>query len=196
VNLDMNLDIVSKLDVMIVIIVLNLDMNLDIVSKLIVLLMKLMVKIHDYIGNYELLKLSKTAFLCSRKVPASAVLKCYDWAISQREEGNCIISGFHSKLEQDVLHFLLKGQQPIILVLARGLKKRIEPEFQQAIEQGRLLIITPFSEEVTWVTEQTATIRNKMMIDLADNIAVGHISKGGLLDELLSQSNKSICRIE
>lgn len=155
-----------------------------------------MVKIQDHIGNYELLKLSKTAFLCSRKVPASAVLKCYDWAISQREEGNCVISGFHSKLEKDVLHFLLKGEQPIILALARGLKESIEPEFQQAIEQGRLLIITPFSKEVKRVTEQTATTRNKMMIELADNIAVGHISIGGLLYELLRQTNKSIIKIE
>jgi hypothetical protein len=30
-------------------------------------------------GNIELLKLPKTAFLCSRNIPASAVLKCYDW---------------------------------------------------------------------------------------------------------------------
>jgi len=154
-----------------------------------------MIKIQDHIGNYELLKLSKTAFLCSRKVPASAVLKCYDWAILQREKGNCVISGFHSKLEKDVLHFLLKGEQPIILALARGLKERVEPEFQQAIDQGRLLIITPFSEEVKRVTEQSAGIRNKMMIDLADKIAVGHISIDGILKELLQQTNKSIIKI-
>lgn len=147
-------------------------------------------------GNYELLKLNKTAFLCSRKVPASAVLKCYDWAILQREEGNCVISGFHSKLEQDVLHFLLKGKQPIVLALARGLKKRIEPEFQQAIDRGRLLIITPFPEGVKRVTEQTAATRNKMMIDLADKIVVGYISMGGLLDELLQQTGKSIIKID
>lgn len=194
--LDINLDIVSKLMMKIVTQVVNLDINLDIVFKLMVLQMILMIKIQDHIGNYELLNLSKTAFLCSRKVPASAVLKCYDWSIVQREAGNCIISGFHSKLEKDVLHFLLKGNQPIILALARGLKERIEPEFQQAIEQGRLLIITPFSEEVKRVTEQTAAIRNKMMIDLADKIAVGHIAVGGLLDELLKQTNKSIIKIE
>jgi hypothetical protein len=40
-------------------------------------------------------------------VPASVILKCYDWAIAQREAGNCIISGFHSQLEKDVLHYLL-----------------------------------------------------------------------------------------
>ncbi len=47
------------------------------------------------LGNTELLKLRKTAFLCSREIPASVVLKCYDWAIEQRDQGNCIISGFH-----------------------------------------------------------------------------------------------------
>jgi hypothetical protein len=48
-------------------------------------------------GNRDILSLPKIAFLCSRTIPASAVLKCYDWAISQREAGKCIISGFHKK---------------------------------------------------------------------------------------------------
>ena len=137
------------------------------------------------LGNTELLKLNKTAFLCSRKIPAGAVLKCYDWAIEQREKGNCVISGFHSQIEKDVLHYLLKGKQPIILALARGLKKNVEKEFQQPIEQGRLLIISPFSKEVKRVTEQTAATRNKMMIELANSITVGYASKEGSLEMLL-----------
>jgi len=84
----------------------------------------------QYLGNRELLKQKKTAFLCSRTIPASAILKCYDWAIAQREAGNCIISGFHSQLEKDVFHFLLKGNQPIIIALARGLKEKNEPELK------------------------------------------------------------------
>ncbi len=111
-------------------------------------------KIKEYKGNIEILNLPKTAFLCSRKVLASVVLKCYDWAIEQREKGNCIISGFHSQIEKDVLHYLLKGQQPIILVLARGIKENLEPEFKTAIEQNRLLIITPFDKSVKRVTEK------------------------------------------
>ena len=70
--------------------------------------------IKELIGNEELLQQSKIAFLCSRKVPANVVLKCYDWAIEQRDAGKCVISGFHSQLEKDVLHYLLKGKQPII----------------------------------------------------------------------------------
>ncbi|MBI5206552.1 MAG: DNA-binding protein [Candidatus Firestonebacteria bacterium] len=102
----------------------------------------------EHIGNIDLLKLHKTAFLCSRKIPASVVLKCYDWAISQRDAGNCIISGFHSKIEKDVLYYLLKGTQPIIITLARGLKEKIEPKLQIPLEQGQMLIITPFDKSV------------------------------------------------
>jgi len=147
-------------------------------------------------GNTEILKLNKTAFLCSRKIPASIVLKCYDWAFEQREKGNCVISGFHSQIEKDVLHFLLKGKQPIIVALARGLKQNPEPEFQKAIEQSRLLIISPFDKKVKRVTEKTAHIRNQLMIEIANNIIVGYISKGGLLEELLKQTNKKIINIE
>lgn len=148
--------------------------------------------IHATLGNTEILKQHKTAFLCSRKVPASVVLKCYDWAIEQREKGNCIISGFHSQLEKDVLHYLLKGKQPIIVALARGLKNKVEEEFQKPIEQGRLLIVTPFDEKVKRVTEQTAATRNKMMIELADNITVGYASTGGNLETQLRETKKKI----
>ena len=149
----------------------------------------------EYQGNKELLKLHKTAFLCSRKVPASVVLKCYDWAIAQREAGNCVISGFHSQIEKDVLHYLLKGNQPIIVVLARGLKEKIEPELQVSLDAGRLLIISPFDKSVKRVTEKTAEIRNKYMIQLADQISVGYASKGGNLENLLLQTGSIVDRI-
>ncbi len=146
-------------------------------------------------GNKNLLKQTKTAFLCSRAIPASAVLKCYDWAIAQREAGNCIISGFHSQLEKDVFHYLLKGNQPIIVALARGLKEKIEPELIKPLKEGRILIISPFDKTVKRVTEQTAEIRNKMMIELADNITVGYASKGGKLESLLRTIEKEMVRL-
>ncbi len=148
--------------------------------------------ITETFGNTELLKLNKIAFLCSRKVSAGAVLKCYDWAINQRENDNCVISGFHSQLEKDVLHYLLKGTQPIIIALARGLKRNLEPELIKPFEQGRILIITPYEKNVTRVTEQTALIRNKMMLDVADQIVIGFASKEGQLTTLLADFTKPI----
>ncbi len=144
----------------------------------------------------EFLELPKTAFLCSRKVPANTVLKCYDWAIAQREAGRCVISGFHSQIEKDVLHYLLKGTQPIILALARGLKVRIEPELKQPLEQGRLLIISPFESSVKRVTAETAQIRNRMMIEMADEIVIGYASSNGQLEAIInSNKEKEIKRL-
>ena len=144
------------------------------------------------LGNTEILKLNKTAFLCSRMVSAGTVLKCYDWAIEQREKGNCVISGFHSQIEKDVLHYLLKGKQPIIVALARGLKDILEPAFIKPVEQGRILIISPFEKEVKRVTEQTASIRNKMMLDIADNVVIGFASAEGRLTPLLNYIEKPV----
>jgi len=142
--------------------------------------------IKSTLGNKDILNLPKTAFLCSRQIPASVVLKCYDWAIAERESGNCIISGFHSPLEKDVLHYLLKGTQPIIIALARGLKIRVEAELKKPLDQGRLLIITPFDASVKRVTTATAAIRNRMMIEIADKVVVGYASPGGQLEQLLA----------
>ena len=88
--------------------------------------------IETSLGNTELLKLHKTAFLCSREIPASVVLKCYDWVIEQRDQGNCIISGFHSRIEKDVFHYLLAGTQPVIMALARGMKEKIDTALKAA----------------------------------------------------------------
>jgi predicted Rossmann fold nucleotide-binding protein DprA/Smf involved in DNA uptake len=130
------------------------------------------------LGNRDILKLHKTAFLCSRDIPASIVLKCYDWAIEQRDKGTCVISGFHSQIEKDVFHYLLAGTQPLIMALARGMKKRIEPELRKEIDKGRLLIVTPFEKEIEYVTKKTADKRTRLMIKLADKVVVGFASQG------------------
>jgi predicted Rossmann fold nucleotide-binding protein DprA/Smf involved in DNA uptake len=149
--------------------------------------------IKETAGNTDLLKLRKTAFLCSRQVPASALLRCYDWAIAQRDQGICVISGFHSQVEKDVLHYLLKGKQPIILALARGMKAEPETELMPALAEGRLLIVSPFAQNIKRASLQTAEIRNKLMIHLADEITVGFASPGGNLANLLKNTEKSVC---
>ena len=149
------------------------------------------------LGNTELLKLHKTAFLCSRKIPASVVLKCYDWAIEQRDQGNCIISGFHSRIEKDVFHYLLAGTQPVIMALARGMKEKIEPDLRNAVNAGRLLMITPFAENVKRISADTAGKRNRFMIELADEVVIGFASKGGMLEMLAAAfKGKKVIRIQ
>lgn len=143
--------------------------------------------IENHLGNIKLLEEYKTAFICSRKIPAGVVLKSYDWAIAMRNEGKCVISGFHSPIEKDIFHFLIKGNQPIILVLARGMIREIPPKVEKAVIDNRLLMITPFKDEITRVTQETAWIRNRLMIELADEAFFPYVSKGGSLDQIISQ---------
>lgn len=124
----------------------------------------------EYFGKREILDNYKVGFICSRKVPANIILKTYDWAIEQRDKGNCVISGFHSKIEKDVFELLLKGEQPIIWVLARGLRKRWDSEIMANIEKGRLLVVSPFNSEVKRITRETALERNKLVTEFADEM--------------------------
>lgn len=141
--------------------------------------------IKDSQGNTALLELPKTAFLCSRRCPAQVVLKSYDWAIGKRNAKTCVLSGNHSQIEKDVLHYLLQGEQALIVALARGLKKRLEPELAEALAKNRLLIITPFPPRVTRVTQETANKRNELMAELADEIFVAYAQPGGNVERLV-----------
>ena len=131
----------------------------------------------QYLGNQELLKLQKTAFLASNTIPIEMVLKCYDWATGKHD--GCVISGFSSKLEKDVLHFLLKSKCPVILVLARKMCKVIPDELKEPLQQGRLLIIS--TSKAVRQSKQTALERNKYICEIADNIVfIGATPKSSL----------------
>ena len=133
----------------------------------------------EYLGNKELLNVHKTGFLASSTIPPDMVLKCYDWATQMAKEGKCVVSGFSSHLEKEVLHFLAKGKQPIILVLARQMYKQMPIELQPLLDANRLLIIS-----VTKAVRQskvTAHARNKYICEIADRILfVGVTEKSSL----------------
>lgn len=147
-------------------------------------------KITTY-GNTEIWELHKTAFLASGTIPPDMVLRCYDWATDMCDKGECIISGFNSKLERDVLHFLLKGNQPIILVLARKMYKILPAELQAAIDASRLLVIS--TSEVPRQSRQTAFNRNEYIAEISDNICfVGVTEKSSLYPLARKYSSKII----
>lgn len=139
----------------------------------------------DFKGDIKLIEMPLTAFLCSSKYSATAVLKSYDWAILQRKLGKCVISGFHSIIEKDVLDLLLEGSQPVILALARGMTKCINQKLQRHIDDGRLLVVSFFSSDVTHITKETAIRRNEIIISLSNEIVIAHASKGGKLEEMV-----------
>lgn len=139
----------------------------------------------NYYGHLAILDNYKVGFLSSQKCPAEVILKSYDWARQQRQKGNCIVCSNHSQIEKDVFEILIKGRQPLILVLARGMKTRWEPAIQNAVEEKRLLIVTSFEPGTRRITRETARKRNQKIIELSDRIIVGYVTEGGQLDDLI-----------
>lgn len=137
-------------------------------------------------GNLDLLALHKTAFLCSRNYPGHVEHLTYLWALEQRANGNCVVSGFHSLLEQTVFRYFLQGQRhPIIYTLGRGIRPNIRLEYETELGAGRLLFLTPFEDEVTTITQETADIRNLLVAELADQFFIPYMTMGGNLERLL-----------
>ncbi len=122
----------------------------------------------ECLGNQELLKLRKTAFLASSTISSETVLQAYDWATEMCNRVGCVVRGFISKLERDVLHFLLKGSQPIIIVLARWMYKVIPDELKEPLAQNRLLIISV--SNAIRQSKVTAMARNSYVCEMADRI--------------------------
>lgn len=145
----------------------------------------------EYIGNKGLLKLKKTAFLASSTIPPDMVLRCYDWAAGKHE--GCVVSGFSSKLERDVLHFLIKAKCPVILVLARKMYKVIPEELKEALEQERLLIIS--TSTAVRQSKVTALARNKHICEIADSILFVGVTTNSSLYPLTEKFKQKISSI-
>jgi hypothetical protein len=136
------------------------------------------------LGNPDLLALPKTALFCSARCPGSVILAAYDQAALWRDAGRCIISGFHSPVEQECLRILLRGTQPIIICPARALPQRIPAEWQPPLEAERLLILSGFTAAEKRVTTELATRRNAFVAALADEVCFAHITPGGQTERL------------
>lgn len=127
--------------------------------------------IPTYLGNTELLKMRKIGFLASRKISTLSILPTLDWAMQvSKQKDIAIVSGFHSKMERDVLKILLQGECGIIVVLARGMYRKLPKQYEVAMIQNRLLIISYEKESVTRVSEVTAHKRNDYVREIADKM--------------------------
>ena len=124
-----------------------------------------------YLGNKELLKMRKVGFLASRKISTLSIFPTLDWAMQiYKQKDIAIVSGYHSKMERDVLKILLQGECGIIIVLARGMYRKLPKQYEEAMLQNRLLIISYEKESVTRISEATAHKRNGYVRKIADEM--------------------------
>ena len=125
-------------------------------------------------GDLGVLRSESLALFCSVKCPGNLILQTYDLAQKLRAAGVTVMGGFHSPMERECLRILLQSPHPVIVCPARGLPKRVPPEFRRPLEEGRLLLLSPFAEIVRRADQETARERNRFVAALADKIFVAY----------------------
>ncbi len=143
----------------------------------------------EMLGNAALLEAEeRVAFLSSRKIAAADVLRCCDWAESMRESEVCVMGGFQSPLEKDMLRFLLRGRCPVVLALARPLWKVVPRELRGALDNGRLLVVSPLGPTAgRRVSEASALARNRWLLEHCTRVVLGGLDPSGSLARLLRE---------
>lgn len=141
-------------------------------------------KIISKIGNEDLLKREKSLFLCSKHVPYSLYDTIFAWVDSLTME-DCIICFNSSELEDEVMKALLVNQVPTILVVMNRFADKYNVQINKALTEQRMLILILQRDE-SHGAGQTPRLRNRYMIQMAEEIVCGYINKNGSIFPLLA----------
>ena len=133
-----------------------------------------------HVGNLRLLDEPLTALFCSRRCPGDLILKTYDLARAMRDAGVPVVGGFQTPMEQECLRLLLRGGQPVVLCPARGVEgMRVPREWRAALDEGRMLALSPFPSAQRRPTVALAARRNEFVAALAARVFIAHAAPGG-----------------
>lgn len=146
----------------------------------------------ETLGNIALLERHRIGFLAGSKIASLSVLPTLDWAsgVAKRED-IAVISGFHSKMEQEVLDFLLKGRCGIICVLAQSIYKKVPPKFLAAYNADRILFISPLKTSATRPSRQLCQQRNEYVAFISDELVFSSLTPESSLYPLFQMKPNS-----
>ena len=152
------------------------------VSKRLTFIVNSMNPSTEKIGNAQLLKLNKTAFLCSRKTPESQEKVIFDWVKHLNPMTDCILCGNFSEMEQKVFTLLLEYKIPTILVMPNAVAKRWNKDVEDALNEKRLLIFSIWGKQTDEEVMCSSNDRNEVILLLADKTIVGYCREGGKIE--------------
>lgn len=143
----------------------------------------------ETLGNTSLLDRKKIGYFASSKIATLSVLPTLDWAteVAQHEDV-AIVSGFHSKMEREVLDFLLRGKCGIVCVLARSIYKKIPEKFREAYNSGRVLFIAPFKTSATRTSRHLCQQRNEYVATISDELVFSSLTPRSSLFSLVTSN--------
>jgi predicted Rossmann fold nucleotide-binding protein DprA/Smf involved in DNA uptake len=126
-------------------------------------------------GNFELLSHSKLAIFSSNTCPKSLFPELELTIKRINDPERTIIGGFHSDAEKHCLNILLDCSQPVIIAPARSLDRmRVRAEYQEPLQNGRLLFAGFFKTHRHRSEIDLAIRRNRYVAALADRILIVH----------------------
>ena len=134
------------------------------------------------LGNAALLELPKIGFLASR---GEAALH----GALPLKPGEVIMSGFLSPMERAVFKAGLANRKPMIWVKPWALEEGIDaPAIRTALQEERLLIISPFEEQVDAPSVRRAAWCNQYVLAHCTHMVIGHLNLSGMLACILSEA--------
>ena len=140
------------------------------------------------LGDREILGRSLLALFCSSQCPGDLILQTYDLARALRDAGVPVIGGFHSPMEEECLDLLLRGKQPIVVCPARSIERmRVPAAWKAPIDQGRLLVLSPFPAQHCRPTVPLAERRNRLVAEIARQVFVAHAAPKSKTDAFCRQ---------
>ncbi len=143
-------------------------------------------------GDVCLLNPPLNALLCSKACPGEKILEAIDLAQRWRAENRAVISAFHTPVEKECLRIFLRGRQRIAICPARGLDPfQLPTDWKQKFACGELLIVSPFDSSIRRATKETAEIRTRFVLSLAQEQTIIHATTGGLIARILGTPTSS-----
>ena len=141
----------------------------------------------ETLGNSSLLDGKKIGYFASSKIATLSVLPTLDWATEiAKRETIAVVSGFHSKMEREVLNVLLKGRCGIICVLARPIYRVVPAIFRDAFEQDRVLFISQNTGKSTMISRHLCHQRNEYIASISDELVFSSLTPQSSLYSLVS----------
>lgn len=135
-------------------------------------------------GDLAILQRPALALFCSIACPGGVILRTYDLARDLRDAGVTVAGGFHSPMERECLHLLLRGTQPVVVCPARGITQmRLPREWRTPLVEGRLLLLSPFGDGPRRATAELALARNLFLAALAGAVLIAHARPGGRTEQ-------------
>lgn len=144
----------------------------------------------EHLGNKALLDGPKVGFLASRGEDASH-------GKLPIKPGEAVISGFLSPMERAVFRAGLEHKRPMIWVKPYGLDVHGNTACRVAIEDGRLLVLSPFDSAIEVPSARRAAWCNQYVLAHCDRLVVGHLNPDGMLACILAEADpeKEVIRL-